>query len=68
MAATRTFFTEHDLVGEVARAPEARGALERLGVNHCCGAHLTLAAAAAAAGLPVDELLDAVNGASGGSR
>ena len=32
-----------------------------LGINHCCGAHLTLREAAAAAGLPVDVLLAALN-------
>ena len=32
-----------------------------LGINHCCGAHLTLREAAAAAGVPLDALLAALN-------
>jgi iron-sulfur cluster repair protein YtfE (RIC family) len=48
-------------VAEVAR--ERAGALDvmkELGINHCCGAHLTLREAAAAAGVPVDTLLAAL--------
>jgi iron-sulfur cluster repair protein YtfE (RIC family) len=52
-----------DTVADASRRPEALDALKRLGVNHCCGAHLTLAEAAAAAGVPLDELLAAVNAA-----
>lgn len=40
------------------------GALEimkEMQINHCCGAHLTLREAAAAAGVPVDALLAALN-------
>jgi len=39
------------------------GALEVLkgkGINHCCGAHLTLREAAASAGTPLDGLLEAL--------
>jgi iron-sulfur cluster repair protein YtfE (RIC family) len=39
------------------RSPEALAVLQELGINHCCGAHLTLAEAAAAAGVPLDQLL-----------
>jgi uncharacterized protein (DUF2249 family) len=35
--------------------------MQRLGINHCCGAQLTLAEAAAAAGLPIETLLEALN-------
>ena len=55
-----------DVVGQVAR--DHAGALDvmkALGINHCCGAGLTLAEAAAAAGVSVDRLLDALNGRSG---
>lgn len=51
-------------VAEVAR--ERAGALDvmkELGINHCCGAHLTLREAAAAAGVPLDTLLAALEGA-----
>jgi len=40
------------------------GALEimkEMGINHCCGAHLRLSEAAAAAGVSLDALLAALN-------
>ncbi len=49
-------------VADVAR--HRAGALEtmkEMGINHCCGAHLTLQEAAAAAGVPLDALLAALN-------
>ena len=49
-------------VGEIAH--EYPGALEvmtDLGINHCCGAGLTLAEAAASAGVALDRLLSALN-------
>ena len=49
-------------VGDVVH--HRAGALEimqRMGINHCCGAHLTLREAAAAAGVTVDALLAALN-------
>ena len=45
-------------------AQHRAGALEimkELGINHCCGAHLTLREAAAAAGVPLEALLAALN-------
>jgi uncharacterized protein (DUF2249 family) len=48
-------------VAEVSADPRALAALQRLGINHCCGAHLTLAEAAAAAGRPLAELLRALD-------
>jgi iron-sulfur cluster repair protein YtfE (RIC family) len=45
-------------------AQHRAGALEtmkEMGINHCCGAHLTLREAAAAAGIPLDGLLAALN-------
>jgi iron-sulfur cluster repair protein YtfE (RIC family) len=48
-------------VADVAR--DRAGALEtmkRMGINHCCGAHLTLREAAAAAGVPLEALLAAL--------
>ena len=35
-------------------------ALQRLGINHCCGGHLTLRAAAAAAGVELQTVLEAL--------
>ena len=49
-------------VREVAN--QRAGALEimkELGINHCCGAHLTLREAAASAGVPLADLLAALN-------
>lgn len=52
-----------DTVGDlVRRNADALPILEAKGINHCCGAHLTLAEAAAAAGVPLDALLDALGG------
>jgi iron-sulfur cluster repair protein YtfE (RIC family) len=51
------------IVSEVSGAPGALAVLERLGINHCCGAHLTLREAAAAAGVPLDSLLRALESA-----
>jgi len=51
----------HEKVGDlVRREPGAREVLQALGINHCCGAHLTLAEAAAAAGVCQGALLDAL--------
>jgi uncharacterized protein (DUF2249 family) len=47
-------------VAEAAREPGALAVLERLGINHCCGAHLMLAEAAAAAGVPFETLVRAL--------
>jgi iron-sulfur cluster repair protein YtfE (RIC family) len=49
-------------VGDVAH--HHAGALDimkEMGINHCCGAHLTLREAAASAGIQLDTLLDALN-------
>ena len=49
-------------VGDVAH--HYAGTLEimkEMGINHCCGAHLTLGEAAASAGVGLQALLDALN-------
>jgi iron-sulfur cluster repair protein YtfE (RIC family) len=51
------------IVAEVSRVPGALEVLERMGINHCCGAHLSLREAAASAGVPFDALLRALEGA-----
>jgi iron-sulfur cluster repair protein YtfE (RIC family) len=58
-SATRV--TPEQTVAEVSRRPGALEVLERLGINHCCGAHLSLREAAAAAGINLDELLRALD-------
>jgi regulator of cell morphogenesis and NO signaling len=50
-----------DRVGDlVRRAPAAAAALQRLGIDHCCSAGLTLGEVAAAAGLDVEAVREAV--------
>ena len=55
-------------VAQVAREPGALDVLTRLGINHCCGAGLSLREAAAAAGVPLDALLAALDGAAEARR
>jgi iron-sulfur cluster repair protein YtfE (RIC family) len=51
-------------VADVARDPAALEVLKRMGINHCCGAHLSLREAAASAGVPLEALLQALVGAA----
>lgn len=49
-------------VGDVAhRYTGALDTMKAMGINHCCGASLTLREAAASAGVALDALLDALN-------
>jgi iron-sulfur cluster repair protein YtfE (RIC family) len=50
--------TADTTVEEAKRRPGALDVLQRLGINHCCGAHLPLREAAAAAGVPVETVLN----------
>ena len=51
-----------ETVGDIARRhPPALEILKESGINHCCGAHLTLREAAASAGVPIETLLAALN-------
>lgn len=52
-----------ETVGDVVRRrPGALETLKEMGINHCCGAHLTLREAAVAAGVPLDAMLAALGG------
>ena len=51
------------MVADVTRDPRALDVLKRLGINHCCGAHLSLREAAATAGVSLADLLRALEGA-----
>ena len=51
---------EDTVAAAVARAPDGLLVLQRLGIDACCGGHLTLAQAAASAGVPVQTLVDAL--------
>ena len=45
-------------VHEILEAhPALRPVFEALGLNHCCGAHLSLTEAAASAGVPLERVL-----------
>lgn len=50
-------------VEETKARPGALEVLQRFGINHCCGAHLSLREAAAAAGVRVENVLEALAGA-----
>jgi iron-sulfur cluster repair protein YtfE (RIC family) len=44
-------------VEQIKSRPGALEILQAFGLNHCCGAHLTLREAAASAGVRVEEIL-----------
>ena len=44
-------------VADISRDPRALEILKEAGINHCCGAHLTLAEGAAAAGVALAPLV-----------
>ena len=49
-------------VGDVAHHyPGTLEAMKQMGINHCCGAQLSLGEAAASAGVSLDALLKALN-------
>jgi regulator of cell morphogenesis and NO signaling len=49
-------------VADVTRQhPAAQAVMQELGINHCCGAHLTLTEVAASAGVPIETLLHALD-------
>ena len=45
------------------RSPSGLLTLQRFGIDACCGGHLTLAQAAAAAGVPIETVLRALESA-----
>ena len=54
--------TSEQTVGDVAHHyPGTLEVMKETGINHCCGAQLTLAEAAASAGVSLDALLKALN-------
>jgi uncharacterized protein (DUF2249 family) len=58
-----TMVSAERTVNEIKQRPGAMPTLQRLGVNHCCGGHLTLREAAAAAGIEVGVLVEALGDA-----
>jgi iron-sulfur cluster repair protein YtfE (RIC family) len=62
--ARRARYAGEEIIGDVAREPAALAVLERFGVNHCCGAGLSLREGAAAAGADLAALLSALEKAA----
>ena len=63
---TQSVIQADQIVRDVVRHhPRGLEIMEQMGINHCCGAQLTLAEAAAAAGVPLDVLLAALRRAAG---
>jgi iron-sulfur cluster repair protein YtfE (RIC family) len=58
-------YAGEERVADVAREPAALAVLERFGLNHCCGGHLSLREGAAAAGADLAALLRALEEAAG---
>lgn len=52
---------EQTVAEVVRRRPGALETMKAMGINHCCGAHLTLRAAAATAGVSLEVLLTALD-------
>ena len=59
--AVKTVHAEHTVGEVVQRDADALEIMKQLGINHCCGAHLTLREAAAAAGVSLEALLAKLN-------
>jgi len=53
--------TANTTLEEVTKQPGALEVLQRFGLNHCCGTHLTLRESAASAGARVEDVLDALS-------
>src|SRR5262245_10241176 len=60
-ARNSTPITAEEIVADVSTRPGALEVFERLGINHCCGAHLSIREAAAAAGAALEEVLRTLN-------
>jgi iron-sulfur cluster repair protein YtfE (RIC family) len=65
VAARLKGYAGDERIGDVAQEPGALAVLERLGVNHCCGGHLSLREGAAAAGIELATLVRALEEAAG---
>jgi regulator of cell morphogenesis and NO signaling len=59
-ATGRALASEETVEAAVKRSPHALAVLRELGIDTCCGGSLTLAQAAAAAGLPPETVLRAL--------
>ena len=59
--AVKTVRAEHTVAEVVQHDADALEIMKQMGINHCCGAQLTLREAAAAAGASLDALLAKLN-------
>src|SRR5215475_15717920 len=59
--AVKTVHAEHTVGEVVQRDADALEIMKQLGINHCCGAHLTLREAAVAVGASLEALLAKLN-------
>src|SRR5215471_2426195 len=59
--AVKTVCAEHTVGEVVQHDADALEIMKQLGINHCCGAHLTLREAAAAVGASLEALLAKLN-------
>jgi regulator of cell morphogenesis and NO signaling len=57
--------SEETVEGAARRSPRAAEILRGLGIDTCCGGSLTLAQAAASAGVPVETVLEALGAGRG---
>lgn len=58
--------TAEQTVETVSRLyPGAPDVMKEMGINHCCGGHLTLREAAASAGLALEALIEALQRTEG---
>jgi iron-sulfur cluster repair protein YtfE (RIC family) len=60
-ARTLVLVPEDKVATAALRSPDALLVLQRFGIDICCGGHLTLAQAAASAGVPVQTFLRALD-------
>lgn len=59
--------SEETVEGAMRRSASAAEVLRRFGIDTCCGGRLTLAQAAASAGVPVAAVLEALGAGRGGA-
>ena len=56
-----THAIQNRTIEELKRRPGATAIFERFDIHHCCGAHFSLKEAAAAAGVPLTTLVEALD-------
>jgi hypothetical protein len=67
-ASRSTIESEETVEAAVGRSPRSAEILRGFGIDTCCGGRLTLAQAAASAGVPVETVLEALGAGPGNAR